>query len=288
MPDGRDVQGAHREVQGVPVPSFFYGTAWKEERTAALTLQALRRGFRAIDTANQRRHYLEAGVGEAVAEATDTGLVTRASLFLQTKFTFQAGQDHRLPYDPRAPIADQVRQSFDVSLEHLRTPFLDALVLHGPSGGSGLQDEDWEAWRAMEELQRAGKTRLIGASNVSLDQLRLLVAEAGVRPAFVQNRCFARAGWDRAVRSFCARNGIGYQGFSLLTANVRELQSPAVRGVVQRTGATLAQVVFAFALAVGMFPLTGTTSESHMGEDLDAAGIRLAPEDVSALERCAG
>ena len=281
MPDGRD-------VRGVAVPSFFYGTAWKEERTAALTLQALQAGFRAIDTANQRRHYVEAGVGEAVDEATGTGLVVRADLFLQTKFTFQGGQDHRLPYDPRAPVPDQVRQSFDVSLEHLRTPFVDALVLHGPSSGRGLQDEDWEAWRAMEELQRAGKARLIGISNVSLDQLQLLVAEAEVRPAFVQNRCFARAGWDRAVRSFCAQSGIGYQGFSLLTANVRELQAPAVARVVQRTGATLAQAVFAFALAVGMFPLTGTTSEPHMREDLDAAGIRLAPEDVSALERCAG
>ena len=140
----------------------------------------------------------------------------------------------------------------------------------------------------MEELQRAGKARLIGVSNVTLDQLRLLAAEAEVRPAFVQNRCFARVGWDRAVRSFCAQNAIGYQGFSLLTANVRELQAPEVAHVVQRTGATLAQVVFAFALAVGMFPLTGTTSERHMGEDLDAAEIRLGPEDVSALERCAG
>ena len=80
----------------VPVPAFLYGTAWKEERTPALTELALRMGFRAIDTANQRRHYFEAGVGEGLAAAYRAGLVTRADLFLQTKFTYRDGQDHRL------------------------------------------------------------------------------------------------------------------------------------------------------------------------------------------------
>src|ERR1700740_2252563 len=66
-------------------PAFLYGTAWKEDRTAGLTELALRAGVRAIDTANQRRHYFEAGVGEGLAAAHRTGIVTRADLFLQTK-----------------------------------------------------------------------------------------------------------------------------------------------------------------------------------------------------------
>ena len=45
-------------------PDFLYGTAWKENRTPGLTELALRVGFRGIDTANQRRHYFEAGVGQ--------------------------------------------------------------------------------------------------------------------------------------------------------------------------------------------------------------------------------
>jgi diketogulonate reductase-like aldo/keto reductase len=89
----------------MPIPNFLYGTAWKEDRTAALTTLALRSGFRAIDTANQRRHYFEAGVGQGLADAYREGFVTRADLFLQTKFTYQAGQDHRLPYDPAAALA---------------------------------------------------------------------------------------------------------------------------------------------------------------------------------------
>src|SRR5450432_3356911 len=94
-----------------PMPDFLYGTAWKEDRTPALTELAIRSGFRAIDTANQRRHYFEAGVGLGLAAAYRAGLVTRADLFLKTKFTYLGGQDHRLPYDPAASHAIQVAQS---------------------------------------------------------------------------------------------------------------------------------------------------------------------------------
>ena len=75
----------------LPSPAFLYGTAWKEERTASLTELALRAGFRAIDTANQRRHYFEAGVGEGLAAAYRAGVTTRSDLFLQTKYTYQRG-----------------------------------------------------------------------------------------------------------------------------------------------------------------------------------------------------
>ncbi|MCA9617682.1 MAG: aldo/keto reductase, partial [Myxococcales bacterium] len=187
-------------VQGLDVPAFFYGTAWKEERTAPLTRQALEAGFRAIDTANQRRHYHEAGVGEALAGAYADGLVERDDLFLQTKFTYLRGQDHRLPYDPNAAPAEQVAQSFQSSLEHLGTDRLDSYVLHGPSTAYGLAEVDRLVWRAMEAEQKAGRTRLLGVSNISLPQLVALCDTADVAPAFVQNRCFARTGWDREVR----------------------------------------------------------------------------------------
>src|SRR4051794_34340165 len=113
-------------LDGVPVPRFLYGTAWKEEQTQRLTERALRQGFRGIDTANQRKHYHEAAVGHAVAAAVADGLVTREELFLQTKFTFRRGQDHRLPYDPKTPIRQQVEQSFASSLEHLSVEVIDS------------------------------------------------------------------------------------------------------------------------------------------------------------------
>src|ERR1035441_5513931 len=150
------------------IPDFLYGTAWKEDRSATLTELALRSGFRGIDTANQRRHYFEAGVGQGLAAAYRAGVVTRADLFLQTKFTYQRGQDHRLPYDPAASLSVQVAQSMASSLEHLATGHVDSYVLHGPASNHGWTDADAEVWEAMRRECDAGRTRLLGVSNVSL------------------------------------------------------------------------------------------------------------------------
>ncbi len=208
----------------------------------------------------------------------------RDELFLQTKFTHLGGQDHRLPYDHGAPVATQVKQSFASSLEHLRTGTLDAYVLHGPSVRRGLAPEDLEAWGAMEDLHAQSAVSALGVSNVTREQLELLLERATVPPSFVQNRCYASTGWDREIRAVCQRHGIVYQAFSLLTANRRELEHPALGGTAKRLGMTPAQVVFCFALNVGMLPLTGTTSAAHMKEDLDVVGRSLSAEDVRALE----
>src|ERR1700731_742263 len=149
-------------------PDFLYGTAWKGDRTPSLVELALRMGFRGIDTANQRRHYFEAGVGQGLAAAYRAGLVTRDGLFLQTKFTYQPGQDHRLPYDPAATLSVQVAQSMASSLEHLATDHVDSYVLHGPSSSYDWTDTDAEVWDAMRKKRDAGRTRLLGVSNVSL------------------------------------------------------------------------------------------------------------------------
>jgi diketogulonate reductase-like aldo/keto reductase len=265
-------------------PTFIYGTAWKEDRTLALTRLALELGFRAIDTANQRKHYHEAEVGAALAKEIAEGRVSRADVFLQTKFTFAGGQDHRLPYDPAADYAQQVSQSFESSLEHLRTDYLDSYVLHGPFARSGLARADHEVWTAMEQLCRSGRTRALGVSNVSLPQLRLLCERATIRPKWVQNRCYARSGWDRDVRAFCREHAIAYQGFSLLTANQRELSSSRVRQLVARVGQPLPAVVFRFALEIGIFPLTGTSSAEHMKTDLECVELSLSEQDLNLLE----
>jgi diketogulonate reductase-like aldo/keto reductase len=271
-------------IEGVSVPRFLYGTAWKEEETQRLTERALQQGFRGIDTANQRRHYHEAAVGQALAASIRRGLVARHDLFLQTKFTFLRGQDHRLPYDPEAPISTQVEQSFASSLEHLGTEVIDSYVLHGPTQRTGLATADWEAWRAMEAIHDSGRARLLGVSNVSLEQLQSLCRQARIRPHFVQNRCYAVRGWDRGVRQFCADNGLVYQGFSLLTANREVLAHPEVVRIARRHGRTVSQVVFRFSLDVGMMPLTGTTNPEHMRDDLAVFDFRLEPEEIERIE----
>ena len=271
-----------------PVPDFLYGTAWKEDRTAALTERALCMGFRAIDTANQRKHYFESGVGEGLAAAYGAGIVTRADLFLQTKFTYQRGQDHRLPYDPEASLSTQVAQSLASSLEHLGTDHVDSYLLHGPSSHEEWTDADSEVWEAMRKERDAGRTLYLGVSNISLQHLEQMEAARAELPAFVQNRCFARLGWDREVRLFCNQRKIIYQGFSLLTANREILKDAQLIALAARLSATPAQVVFSFARTVGILPITGTSSADHMREDLDSFALTLPPDALQAIESIAG
>lgn len=267
----------------VPVPSFMYGTAWKKEATTQLVQMAVEAGFTAIDTANQLIHYQEALVGEALLALAQQG-ITRDRLFLQTKFTPANGQDHRTPYDASADLTTQVMQSFDSSLAHLHTDYLDSYVLHGPYQRQGLGAADREVWAAIEALYRAGKTKMIGISNVTPEQLTQLCAQATVKPMMVQNRCYAAFGWDKEVREICRAHDIIYQGFSLLTANQGIFADPGLRAIAQRLQTGLAQVVFRFAMQAGMLPLTGTTNPQHMKEDLQAEQLTLTAEDMQLIE----
>jgi diketogulonate reductase-like aldo/keto reductase len=268
-------------------PSFIYGTAWKKEATARLVETAVGAGFHAIDTANQPWHYDEPLVGEALKALADKG-VARSSLFIQTKFTPVDGHDHRVPYDPELDLRNQVAQSFESSLRHLHTDYLDSYLLHGPYSSRGLGNSDWEVWGAIEEIHRSGRARMIGISNVNAEQLDLLVTKARIKPMVVQNRCYANRGWDREVRAICRDHGITYQGFSLLTANRNVVRHPVVVSVARRLGMQAEQVIFRFAIQVGMVPLTGTTSEVHMKEDLRVFAIQLTREEVELIESIEG
>src|SRR5213080_1570700 len=239
----------------VPIPSFMYGTAWKKEATTHLVQSAVAAGFTAIDTANQLIHYQEALVGEALQALTKQG-IARDRLFLQTKFTPTNGQDHRTPYDASADLTTQVRQSFDSSLTHLGTDYVDSYVLHGPYARRGLGEPDWEVWAAIEGLYQSGKTKMIGISNVTAEQLTQLCEQAHHKPMVVQSRCYAVLGWDKEVREICQAHGIIYQGFSLLTANRAVLANPKIHAIAQRLGASSAQIIFRFAMQIGMLPLT--------------------------------
>jgi diketogulonate reductase-like aldo/keto reductase len=269
------------------IPRLIYGTAWKESETGRLVELALQAGFRGIDTANQRKHYDEAAVGNAIQAATSQGIVTRNDLFLQTKYTFQAGQDHRLPFDPSAPIAEQVQESFASSLQHLKTNYVDSYLLHGPASRTSLTAADLGAWAAMEGIYESGCAKAIGGSNLSFDQLRLLVRNAKVKPKFVQNRCYASTGWDKRVRKLCAAHQIVYQGFSLLTANRSILSHPDVVRISQRYDCSVTQLIFRFAIEIGILPLTGTTNLEHMRSDLESTTMKLDAADVSLIEMIA-
>lgn len=268
-------------ASGVRMPGIIYGTAWKENRTAELVELAITMGFRGIDTACQPKHYDEPGVGEGLARCLKRG-VSRDSLYLQTKFTPLAGQDPaRVPYDPKASLAQQVAQSCDASLRNLGTEYLDGLLLHSP-----LQQPEatLEAWRAMEALFHTGSVRQLGLSNC-YDPAHFLRVwqEAEVKPSVLQNRFYADTGYDRELRAYCSENGVIYQSFWTLTANPKLLADSTVTGLAARYGRTPAQILFRCLTQIGIVPLTGTSREAHMREDLAIFEFELEGKEVAAV-----
>jgi diketogulonate reductase-like aldo/keto reductase len=271
-------------VNGTKVPDFFYGTAWKEEQTSQLAEQALKAGFLAIDTANQRKHYFEEAVGQGLQNFLRSSNINRDQIFLQTKFTYARGQDHRLPYDENASYTKQVEQSFASSLKHLGVSRIDSYVLHGPFSGGRISKEDQEVWRAMEALQQSGKIHFIGVSNVSVEQLEELYDFAIVKPSFAQIRTYAVTAWEQDIRNFCKENGILFQGFSLLTANRNELRSELFQNLAKKYEREVTQIAFRFAKQIGMIPLTGTSNFEHMKADLDTEDFELTNSEITQIE----
>jgi len=269
-------------ASGIRGPRIVYGTAWKKADTERLVAAAIRLGFRGIDTACQPKHYNEAGAGAGVLACLNAGL-TRGELFLQTKFTPLSGQDPKqIPYDPNAPLSEQVAQSFAASRRNLQTDYLDSLLLHSPMAHAG---QTMKVWRAMESLVDGGGVRQLGISNCySLDQLDSLYHSARVKPAVVQNRFYAESTYDHEVRAFCRERRISYQSFWTLTANSRVLAHDTITTLAATYGRTPAQILFRYLTQVDVVPLTGTRSEAHMREDLAIFEFQLTDREREAVD----
>jgi diketogulonate reductase-like aldo/keto reductase len=266
---------------GVKMPCILYGTAWKKERTADLVSNALQAGFRGIDTACQPKHYNEQLVGVALQRMKEQG-IERGALYLQTKFTPISSQDpDQVPYDKSSPVELQVVQSFETSKNNLQTDYVDCLVLHSPMASHELT---MKAWEAMESIHKAGGASQLGISNCyDMGVLKALYADANVKPAVLQNRFYKETGYDTDMRHWCSEHGVIYQSFWSLTANSHILTSDTVRTLAEKHNKTHAQIFFRYLSQSGIVPLTGTSTEQHMKDDLDIFSFELSTEDLDSV-----
>jgi len=257
---------------------IIYGTAWKQEKTAALVISAVLEGFRAIDTACQPKHYREDLVGEALQALSAEHGIRREDLFIQTKYTPIGGQDIRkpIPYNANDPISKQIKSSFQKSLVNLKTTYIDSYLLHSPLR---TVEHTLDAWRAMMTLQDEGKVRMIGVSNTyDINILHALNCERKVQ--VVQNRWYEGNGWDRQILNYCKEHEIQYQSFWTLSGSPSLLSHPSLLALSQASGSTPAQAVFKLAQLESVIPLSGTTDKAHMQQDLAVQNIEF-PSDCS-------
>jgi diketogulonate reductase-like aldo/keto reductase len=264
----------------VHVPKLFYGTAWHEARTAKLVEQAIRLGFRGIDSAGQPKHYDEAGVGNGM----EPGLLSnidRGGLHVQTKFTPLRGQDpNRVPYEPDAPLVRQVAQSFEASLRNLRLTYVDGLILHVPVPATQLID----IWTAMEEIVAAGGALRLGISNChNLRYLEALHGFARVKPSIVQNAFVPDTGFDREIRRFCRAHAAVYQCFGALKTCSSVMAHQRLQTIARRHGRTAAQILLRYLTQNDVVPLIGTQSAVHMQEALTVFAFELSEAEMQEL-----
>jgi diketogulonate reductase-like aldo/keto reductase len=144
--------------------NMIYGTAWKKEKTTDLVYKAIKKGFRAIDTACQKKHYNEIGVGEALQKLYTKEGIKREDLFLQTKFTQIEGHNRKeLPYNIDDTLENQILQSFNTSLKNLNTNYIDSYLLHSPFSNI---ESNLIAWKVLENLVNKGLIKYIGNYNI--------------------------------------------------------------------------------------------------------------------------
>lgn len=262
------------------IPSLIYGTAWKKEATRDLVVEAIRSGFKGIDTACQPKHYYEAGVGDALEILKAEG-IQRDTLFIQTKFTPLPGQDpQNIPYDKNADLRTQVMQSFEFSKQNLKTDYVDSLVLHSP-----LHPFEYlkTVWQTMEEIAKDGGAKILGISNIyDPVMLKDLYTMAEIKPQVVQNRFYAETSYDSEIRAFCLAHDMAYQSFWTLTANPHILQSQQLQRLTLKYQKTAVQILFAYLRLVGVTVLTGTKNSKHMKQDLES--VQLVLEDADIIE----
>jgi diketogulonate reductase-like aldo/keto reductase len=188
-----------------------------------------------------------------------------------------------VPYDKKAPVEVQVAQSFATSLKNLQTDYVDSLVLHSPIAP---YETMIKVWRAMETIYHSGSARQLGISNCyETDLIEALSADVQVKPAILQNRFYQATGYDIDLRRWCADSGVIYQCFWTLTANPHLLSGKTIQTIALKTHKTPAQILFRYLNQSGAVPLTGTTSDQHMAEDLAIVEFELVSADIESIDR---
>jgi 2,5-diketo-D-gluconate reductase A len=230
--------------------------------TADAVIEALRVGYRHIDTAQMYRNETE--VGEGVRAS---GL-DRSEVYLTSKLN---NGFHR---------PDDARRAFDGTLEALGSDYVDLFLIHWPL--PTLYDGDFvSTWLTLEEFYRQGRARSIGVSNFQVSHLRRFMQEGEVVPAVNQIEVHPYL-CNEEVRATNAELGIVTEAWSPL-AKGRFLQDPTVGAIASRLGRTPAQVTLRWHIQRGDVIFPKSTTPARIRENLQIFDFELEPEDIAAI-----
>ncbi len=263
------------------IPAVGFGTLIADPiATKEATRTALEVGFRHFDCAERYRN--EEEVGDAMQAAFRAGIARREDVFVTTKLW---NTNHR---------PERVKPAFDASRRRLQIDTVDCYLIHTPFAFRPGDEQDprdqrdqviydsgvtlVETWGALERLVDEGQCKSIGLSDVTLDQLRGIVAAARIKPAVAQVECHPYfPQWD--LVEFCRENGIVVQAGAPLGHGLdpKVLDDPVIAAIAQRVHKTPAQVALAWAVQRGTAFLVTSRAASRIQENFD---ISTLPEDA--------
>ncbi|WP_246956992.1 aldo/keto reductase [Brachybacterium sp. Marseille-Q7125] len=252
-----------RFSDGHSIPQLGYGVWQVEDEVAADVVEkAIAAGFRHIDTAAIYGN--EEGTGRAIAASG----VPREDLFITTKLWNDS-------HDRDAALA-----GIDTSLGKLGLDFVDLYLVHW---AKPLQNKYVEAWKALIEIQQAGKARSIGVSNHPEEQLREIIDATGVTPAIHQIELHPYH-QQKELRAIHEELGIVTEAYSPLGSTAgAELSDPVITEIAQKHDASSAQVIIAWHLAQGIVVIPKSVTASRIVENFAAADLMLAEDEVEAI-----
>ena len=258
---------------GTPIPQLGFGTLKippdraptpeNARKTADVVRLALQIGYRHIDTAQMYGN--EMGVGLALAESG----IARDEIYITTKL---GNANHR---------PDDVRHSFDQSMERLDLDHLDLFLMHWPL--PTLYDGDFvSTWQAMASLIGSGRLRSVGVSNFQPAHLDRIVSATGVVPAVNQIEVHPYFRND-AARAASARHGVMIEAWSPLGQGT-VLQDSVIAAIARTIGKSPAQVVLRWHIQHGHAIFPKSNHEERMRENLDIFDFALSTGEMARID----
>jgi 2,5-diketo-D-gluconate reductase A len=238
-------------------PVLGLGTWQLTRDTAGTVVEALRLGYRLIDTSGD--YGTQGGIGEGLRRSE----LDRDEIYLVTKV--EEDED----------AYDSTRQN----LHELGVDYADLMLIHRPpSSGAGE-----ELWDGLRRARDDGLTRDIGVSNYAVDQIEALVEASGEIPAVNQIE-WSPFGWSQKMLDYCQEHRILVQAYSPLT-RARRLDENALTRIADEYDKSPAQILLRWNLQLGSVPLPKANQREHLVENLDVFDFRLADEHMDELGR---
>ncbi|HWG26761.1 aldo/keto reductase [Actinospica sp.] len=259
---------------GTAIPRLGFGTLHVQpdresspanvETTASVVGIALEAGYRHIDTAQAYGN--ESGVGRAIA----TSGIQREELYITSKL---ANRNHR---------PDDVRRSFDQTLEDLGLDQLDLFLVHWPLPTQ--YDGDYvSTWKAITGLVAEGRLRSAGVSNFQPEHLERIVAETGIAPAVNQFELHPYF-TNHAACAASTRHGIAIEAHSPLGHDGKPLADETIAGIAAARQKTNAQIILRWHIQHGHIVIPKSSRPERMRENLDVFDFELSAEEIASID----